>query len=62
MQTSIQVTSIVAAAAPVAWQFLVSPPAQPVPPTAGAIRVKLCTAAENGMKRKTVPAMSGSSL
>jgi len=28
----------------VAWEFLVSTPAQPVPPAAAEIRVKLCTA------------------
>jgi hypothetical protein len=61
----------------VAWEFLVSTPAQPVPPAAGAIRVNCAPqlllrrrkdtadsswTAENGMKRKTVSAMSGSSL
>src|SRR6476619_1445428 len=59
METSIQVTSIVAAAAPVAWQFLVSTPAQPVPPAAGAIRVKLCTAVAFAATKGTRPTLRG---
>jgi hypothetical protein len=38
METSIQVTLIVATAVPVAWEFPVLTPAQPVPPAAGVIR------------------------